>query len=702
MDERFDSINTLIFNVSMNPSIENLRISEKPWDNYSRFNSVKAMNALDSYLAVYRYIDSIYVYFQNTGMIVTHSSVYSSTEDFLKYSTHAYWEKEQWDRLFDSKDYVTYSSFQNMATEVGEKNLFTITYSLYPRNATSNKIYIVLNIDYSFLEDFKNNSRFFPDSMLLARNTTGETIFTLGECSYLTEDDIMNLNITPNTGSLKKNGTRLIVSNLSAAKNNWEYYFIMPEDLFVKPATDIFIKTAVLSCFLVGILMAVYFAKFNFIPIKNVIQKINTFGDVNIGSLDAGNEIDFISRAITQSFEKYKLIQGQLTSQIPIVQMHAISNIIHGNIKEKMVKYCQTIKIEFPYQYFYVSIFNFDVTSIEEQDLSFIAAQLQHDFQINKFSELCIYPTDINERHSILALINTNIDLYARRNEFEEIVQRIIKNVKKTVNITVSLGTRADSLNEAQKSYLFADRALQNQLLRCGGGIVYADTVEMNKDTYYYPPEIENKLMNSVKSGKIQDVYSIIDLIIIENYFNNDLSLEASRCLMFNMMGTAVRIINSVGIGNSELFSKAKLYSEVLSCNNVQEMEATIRKIYYKLCLHVNNERKKKAGDIINQVIDYIHRNYSDNMLSLVSLSAEFGMNPNYLSGYFKEKTGVNFLQYVNNVRLEKAQQLLRNTGKSIHDIASDVGYTNSGVFIRNFKKCYGITPGQYREQSMA
>ena len=701
MDERIDSINNLIFNVSMNPSIENLRITEKPWDSYSRYNSVQAMNALDSYLAVYQYVDSIYIYFQKTDMIITNSSVYSSTSDFLKYSDHAYWEKEQWKRLFENKENISYSSIQNMTSGVMEKSLFTITYSLYSRNSASNKIFIVLNLDYSFLEDFRNDSRFFPDSMLLVRDSSGETLFSLGECSYLTEGYFNNTNALKKSDILNIDGTRLIVTSLSAALNNWEYYFILPENLFAKQATDIFIKTAFLLCFLVGLFMAVYFAKFNFIPIRNVIQKIQNLKGDSIISFNANNEIDFISQAVTKSFEEYKQIKGQLTRQIPVVQMHAVSNIVNGNFNntEKIIKYCESIEITFPYPYFYVAIFNFDAHGIQAENLSLITAQFQYDIQVSKSDDLYIYTSDINENHSILALINTNVDLYVLRNTFENFINRIKRNINSAVNVTISLGSRVVNLKEVQKSYLCADRALQNQLMKLRGGIVYSNDMEVNKDAYYYPTEMETKLMNNVKSGNLNDVYAIIDLIIIENFIKNELSLEASRCLMFNMMGTAVRTINNIGIDKDSVFDKSKLYNDVLSCNNIQEMEATIRRIYYKICMYMNEERKNRAKDIIDQIIGYIHKKYSDNTLSLVSVSAEIGLNPTYLSGYFKEKTGVNFLPYVNNVRLEKAQELLRNTEKNINEIAIDVGYTNSGVLIRNFKKCYGITPGQYREQ---
>lgn len=71
-----------------------------------------------------------------------------------------------------------------------------------------------------------------------------------------------------------------------------------------------------------------------------------------------------------------------------------------------------------------------------------------------------------------------------------------------------------------------------------------------------------------------------------------------------------------------------------------------------------------------------------------------------YLSAFIKEQLGETFLNYVLNLRMELATELLRTTDLSQQDIAVRIGYANSGVFLRVFKKKYGITPGTYRKQN--
>lgn len=69
------------------------------------------------------------------------------------------------------------------------------------------------------------------------------------------------------------------------------------------------------------------------------------------------------------------------------------------------------------------------------------------------------------------------------------------------------------------------------------------------------------------------------------------------------------------------------------------------------------------------------------------------------MSSIFKEKTGINFSEYLNTLRIERAKELLTNIDLRIQDIALQVGYQNVNSFIRTFKRSSGLTPGEYRKR---
>ena len=122
-----------------------------------------------------------------------------------------------------------------------------------------------------------------------------------------------------------------------------------------------------------------------------------------------------------------------------------------------------------------------------------------------------------------------------------------------------------------------------------------------------------------------------------------------------------------------------------------------LRGMFYSICVYINSH--KKEGQLIDRITAHITLNSADPNLSLNSVASAFGLNPNYLSGYFKEQQGENFLAFLNRIRLEQAKALLRDTALGLEEIARRTGYSGCAVLIRNFLKYCGMTPGQYREQ---
>jgi len=110
-------------------------------------------------------------------------------------------------------------------------------------------------------------------------------------------------------------------------------------------------------------------------------------------------------------------------------------------------------------------------------------------------------------------------------------------------------------------------------------------------------------------------------------------------------------------------------------------------------------EATDKTALMMAKVKKYLEHSYMNYDLSLDSVSSLLNINPSYLSCIFKRCTGVNFLDYITNLRIGAAKDYLHDPFKSASEIAAMVGYDSSSYFTRAFKKNTGLTPTEYRKQ---
>lgn len=107
--------------------------------------------------------------------------------------------------------------------------------------------------------------------------------------------------------------------------------------------------------------------------------------------------------------------------------------------------------------------------------------------------------------------------------------------------------------------------------------------------------------------------------------------------------------------------------------------------------------RRRKNLSKLSVITNYIKDNYTKEM-SLEGLAEIFGYSPAYLSRMFQKYAGTNYKAYLQSVRVEYAFRELRNTSRSISEIAENNGFADNRAFSKAFRKKYGILPSEYRK----
>jgi len=144
----------------------------------------------------------------------------------------------------------------------------------------------------------------------------------------------------------------------------------------------------------------------------------------------------------------------------------------------------------------------------------------------------------------------------------------------------------------------------------------------------------------------------------------------------------------------AEIYKYLK-YKVIIEQANVSDGILKIKEAYLKVISSVN--KKKKYSYISLSTIKYIEENYYLNGLNINDISNKLEVTSSYLSKLLKKETGFSFIDYVTDVRINRAMCIMEDTTIKIYDVAELIGYSNQHYFCRAFKKVVGTSPTEYK-----
>ncbi len=120
-----------------------------------------------------------------------------------------------------------------------------------------------------------------------------------------------------------------------------------------------------------------------------------------------------------------------------------------------------------------------------------------------------------------------------------------------------------------------------------------------------------------------------------------------------------------------------------------------------ELLIHLSNENHPKQNHKLTGIMEYIEQNYF-NPLSLSSISEKFSFSESYVARLFKKELNCKPSEYINNVRISVAIELLLTTEISVTEISDKVGYSDVYYFSKTFKRIVGCSPSKARSSNTA
>lgn len=149
------------------------------------------------------------------------------------------------------------------------------------------------------------------------------------------------------------------------------------------------------------------------------------------------------------------------------------------------------------------------------------------------------------------------------------------------------------------------------------------------------------------------------------------------------------------------LYLRKQHFNRGITALHLLELLLELSRYYFWQTLQQSNNKGSKAAIKVHALLDYIHQHYTMKMNSSI-IEQEFDSNYDYLNRIFKELTGYTIAKYVNKVRIDHAQELIKATHMSFSEIGYLIGLDDPYYFSKVFKQFTGLSPAQYYKQARA
>ena len=285
--------------------------------------------------------------------------------------------------------------------------------------------------------------------------------------------------------------------------------------------------------------------------------------------------------------------------------------------------------------------------------------------------------------------------------ELENMLKKCVLSIELMldINLVVFMGGKAESWYDIPTSFSEAESLKNRSRIITDQSIVVSAKNDPGDNTIAYTTEQETELMNYVLAENTNMVSATLEKIIDDNLKNHFLPHEYFSQLVTMLYSTIIKLLTKISKTEKEVFAPVSVYLELINCNNSATLKATALNLFGVVISEIENMRKNTTIDSTQYIISYINDHYADD-ISLFTLAEYLNMSQSHASKTFKQATGENFKDYLTNVRLTKAIELMdSNPYVKISSVAKTVGYS-SETFTKAFTKKYNMTPSAYIQRN--
>ncbi len=641
-------------------------------------NALATTLSTDVYPEALLPIEEVYCYLPNTEYILSPTYFISEDRYYKWMKRYADAEHDNWLKaLTDSSNYYHFIPMDDIAPN------FSKNYYMYMINM-NDLYYMEADAVVCFVLEKEELSSLFSSgsskeslyNFLIASNEQNESFLELCGGYDVSFSDVNTLSYTNGFAHYNLNGQAATVGSYTSELTGYTYYYSFPT---FNSSAGVFGKQMLyISCFIIafllGIALIVRFSKRNVAPIIELGQELN------------------------EAVEAQNHLQEVVDSQRPIICNTYVRQLLTGLVASTeeasyIKEYLNLIGESLCYNGLYIVAYNNAGDSGEstqpirsaEDFNQIIMEALQNYFGMPLY---CFSPSDrtyalllacskedeanliIKANETIVQLHNYLLDTYGIW-----LFAGIGKNTDSLTNVWESYQQAIESINYTSKNYFFFPY----------------EFIKKDSNAFYYPPELSTKLIHFITTGNTSQVLELFNLIHQENIEERSLPINLLKFLLSDIRNTLLKARFALPSGvSAEITSQLdEQFNQHVTFKLCEDIALTLCKLFTV---------ESDDTSLVTAIEKYIEKNYMDPSMGLNKISDEFQISESYFSHMFKEKTGVNFSTYLENIRMSEAARMIKETDISLNELYISVGYNNANTFRRAFKKIYGVTPSNMRE----
>lgn len=685
MDESLIDLRTLGVQTARSNSLQQLgRMPQSDPDYY-----FVAKAAIEEYYERMQYYSPVWaentcVYISGTDRILYRDSLYRP-EVFDQYLQLWNTTPEEWEALCTSKRVHPFLT----ATEQG-----TVYYVIPCTSVlgTGPKIgSAFFRVDASVILDHLSLVKKYRSYCLAIYNSEGDLIFK--------EDQMAGQAQLPERWDHRhgvwQDGSNLVLSVSGVSDIGLHYILVLPEQQAMQRLSELRTRTLLMIflCGVLGIAVSVYAALHNGVPVNSIARalKENRSGDEE----NVGADLNHISHAVAKLLEDNEQLLLEQQQSLPARQ----KSFFHDLLKSDFVSgaeiqyaaecaqidltgnlYCAAELRLFP---------SIDVDAIDGQTVE-DARVLQKAIRAH-LEEVCRRPVWSYKRNTLEMLYIFEIrDQQALLEVLRSTVLWLRNGYQ--VDCRWGVGSPCHDLTLFWRSAEEATAALY-----CDSPddpvCEYSSNLAAD-EAYYFPYSVEERLSRALAAGDERAVEDTLELVQRENFVRRSLSRVQFRRLHGRIAEIlAAQLQQTLGV----TLQVSRLEKLVLAYDgNCEAYFEQLNDICHVICETVVRQKLARRSGIAQQVEQYLNENYADPSLGLAKISVAFDLSEGYLSALFKKEVGVNFAEYLEQLRIHAACQMLTD-GEKVTDVSAKVGYNSIQSFRRAFKRVMGTSPSEYR-----